>query len=392
MDAFFAAVEVVRNPALAGKPLIIGGTKEDRRGVVSTASYEARHFGVHSAMPLTEAIRLCPQGIFMRGNTAYYQEASAQVRAILETVTPEVQMASIDEAYLDVTGSQRLFGGDDAIAAYIKSEIRAQTGLPCTIAITPNKLISKVGSDYAKPNGYLRVGAGEERAFLAPLSVKKLPGAGPRTCTVLTSLGIVTVGELATAPLRVLERAFGVSAAVSLQRMALGVSNSVVETAHVPKSISRETTFPKDVGDWAQLERMVAFLTERCAYALREEGMEAKRVTLKVRYGDFETKTFAKTLEEATSVDSVLAGALQAMLPKGQARRAPVRLIGVAFGMLRSNQHQTLLFDGSNSEKWEQVLGRVDGVRHKLGFEAVRSGRSLGVSRRAGWDTSALSR
>lgn len=151
----------------------------------------------------------------------------------------------MDQAYLDVTGSQRLFGGDDAIGAYLKSEIRAQTGLPCTIAITPNKLISKVGSDFAKPDGYLRVGAGEERAFLTPLAVKKLPGAGPRTCTVLTSLGISTVGELATAPLRLLERAFGESTAAALQRMAMGVSNSVVETVHVPKSISRETTFPE---------------------------------------------------------------------------------------------------------------------------------------------------
>ena len=392
MDAFFASVEVARDPSLAGKPLIIGGAWEDQRGVVSTASYEARKFGVHSAMPLARAKKLCPQGIFMRGSYEHYREASAKVRAILETVTPLVQMASIDEGYLDVTGSQRIFGGDEGIADYIKSEIKAQTKLPCTVAISPNKLVSKVASDEGKPNGYVRVASGEERSFLAPLAVRKLPGAGPQTCAALERLGILSLGQLAEANLGMLERAFGHQTAVGLQRRARGVSTSEVEIERAPKSISRETTFPEDVLEWPQVEQTLAYLTERCMYTLREEGLEAKRVTLKVRYSDFETKTFAHTLQEPTAVDAEVIEALRELVGKGKARRARIRLIGVGLDQLRYNQHQLPLFGGKNNEKWEKVLEQADAVRGKHGFNSLRTGKSLGLGREVTLATPSLSR
>jgi DNA polymerase-4 len=379
MDAFFAAVEIVQNPALKGKPLIIGGTKEDLRGVVSTASYEARRFGVHSAMPIAQALKLCPHGIFMRGHFELYREASATVRRVLETVSPLVQMASIDEAYVDVTGSQKLFGGDDAIGAYIRDTIRQETQLPCTVAITPNKLVSKIASDEAKPDGYIRVDAGNEAAYLAPLAVRKLPGAGPRTCTVLESLGIMTLGQLAATPLSMLESVFGDQMAVTLQRAAQGISVSHVEVDRTPKSISRETTFDRDLLDWNRIEQVLAYLTERAAHALREEGMEAKRVTLKVKYGDFQLRTFARTLPEPTCLDRDIAAVLSELVPKARDRRARVRLIGVNLGQLSYNQHQMGLFNRAGTEKWERVLKSLDGVRGKHGFESMHFGRALGA-------------
>ena len=379
MDAFFAAVECVHNPALCGKPLIIGGDKDSRRGVVSTASYEARKYGVHSAMPLSQARKLCPSGIFMRGHFHLYHEASQTVRRILETVSPLVQMASIDEAYVDVSGSQRLFGGDDAIAHYIKTEIRKQTGLPCTLAISPNKLVSKVAANEVKPDGYLRIAQGEEAAYFAPLPVRKLPGAGPRTCETLESLGLMTLGQLASAPPAHLERVFGAQSALQLQRAARGISDAPVAAAGLPKSIGRETTFPEDILDWAHVERVLAGLAERCTHALREEGLETKCVVLKVRYSDFETKTFSRTLSEATAVDRDISEALKELLPKGKERRARVRLIGVSLTALRHNQHQLQLFGRQSHEKWERALEQVDRVRAKLGFNAVHSGKTLGA-------------
>jgi DNA polymerase-4 len=377
MDAFFASVEVAANPALAGRPLIIGGNWEDQRGVVSTASYEARAYGVHSAMPLSEARRRCPQGIFMRGNLSRYREASRLVRSVLERVTPLVQMASIDEAYLDVTGSMRLHGGDDGIADFIKSEIRAKTGLPCTIAISPNKLVSKIATDQVKPDGYIKIGVGEEAAFLAPLPVRKLPGAGPRTCAVLERLGLRTLGELAACEERVLEGAFGHQTAMQLRRRARGVSTSEVEVDRVPKSISRETTFPEDVLAWDQVERTLAYLTERCVYALREEGLEARRVVLKLRYSDFETRTFARTLPEATALDHQVTAALRELLPQARAPRRRVRLAGVGLDLLRYNQHQLSLFGGVQEAQWERVLETADALRGKFGFRCLCSGKSL---------------
>ncbi|PCJ64726.1 MAG: DNA polymerase IV, partial [Candidatus Hydrogenedentota bacterium] len=302
MDAFFASVEVVKNPALKGLPLIIGGLKEDSRGVVSTASYEARKFGVHSAMPLVQAKKLCPHGVYLRGNMADYSAASKQIHTILCSVSPLVQMASIDEAYVDITGSVRLFGGEDAIANWIKETIFHETKLPCTVAISSNKLISKVASAQGKPAGYVNVPSGDEATYLAPLPVEKLPGAGPKTCESLRKTGVYTIGDLASIPEDRLMRSFG-QWGYSLGRAARGISNSEVKIEHTPKSIGRETTFHEDKGDWDEVLRVLMYLQERTLYALREKGMEARRVTLKVRHSDFSTYTYGATMSNPTALD-----------------------------------------------------------------------------------------
>lgn len=377
MDAFFASVEQVRDPTLLGKPLIIGGNRDDLRGVVCTASYEARKYGVHSAMPLAQAIKLCPNGIFMRGNHALYREESRKIRAILERVSPILQMASIDEAYIDVTGSLELFGGDEGIGRFIKEEIKKETGLPCTVAISSNKLVSKIASDYAKPDGFISIQAGEEKAFLAPLPVRKMPGAGPRCCETLSKMGIKTIGELAAAPMQSLERRFGVQSALRLQRAAQGISNSTVEPYSEPKSISRETTFQEDSRDWGQLEKILAQLLERCMYSLREHGLEARSFTLKVRYKGFDTKTFAKTLSEGSCIDRDFNEALAKLIPKASARRDPVRLVGVGLSQLSKDQKQANLFTAEDDIKWERTLRSVDALRAKHGQLAVQFGKSV---------------
>lgn len=391
MDAFFASVEQVLNPELRGKPLIIGGDKEDTRGVVSTASYEARKYGVHSAMPLVQAKRLCPHGIFMRGNFERYREASEKVRAVLETVSPLVETASIDEAYVDVSGSQHLFGGDDAIAAYIKRRIREETGLPCTIAISSNKLVSKIAADKAKPDGYLRIATGDEAAFLRPLPLGKLPGVGPKTRETLELLGVTAIGGLVDVPLATLMGVFG-PAAYGLQRAALGISTSPVEPESIPKSISRETTFDQDLLDWERVERVLVYLTERAAYTLREHGMETRCVTLKVRYADFKTNTFAHTLREPTCLDTDIVEVLHTLVPKAKERRARIRLIGVALTSLTYNQHQLRLFGGKRSEKWERVLEGVDHIRDKHGFESIRTAKSMTLGKNVELATPSLYR
>lgn len=375
MDAFFASVEVARNPALAGKPVIVGGG--DTRGVVSSASYEARQFGVRSAMPVAQARRLCPGAVFLRGSHELYGRVSRRIHEILETASPLVQMASIDEAYVDITGSIALFGGEEAIALHLKKTIRGETGLPCTIAVAESKLVAKVAANEVKPDGCILIPSGGGAAYLAPLPVRKLPGAGPKTCETLEHLGIGTIGRLAEAPMPLLEPAFGRQMALGLQLAARGGSADTVETSHTPKSISRETTFPRDLSDWAALERVAVHLAEYCAHTLRGEGMETRRVTLKVRHADFETHTLAHTLPEPTALDVDIIGAIKLLLPRAAMRRMPVRLIGVNLSQLAWNQHQLALFDGPRNEKWERVMEKVDSVRGRLGFDAVRLGRGL---------------
>lgn len=375
MDAFFASVEEVRDPSLRGKPLIIGGDPADTRGVVSTASYAARTFGVHSAMPLSQARRLCPHGIFIRGNHESYREASGKVFEVLETVSPLVEGVSIDEAYIDITGSIRLFGGEDAIARHIKDGIREKTQLPCTVAIGSNKLIAKIGSDKAKPDGYLNVPAGGEAEFLYPMSIDKLPGVGPRTCEMLQSLGVSTIGRLADLPQQVLLNTFG-QGGIGLQRAARGISTSPVEPESMPKSIGRETTFERDLLDWRHIERVLGYLTERACFSLREQQMEARCVTLKVRYADFETHTYSRTLPIPTCVDCEVMEALRGLLPKAKTRRARVRLIGVSMSSLIYNQRQMYLFGRRKYEKWERAMESVDEIRKKFGFGSVGFGKT----------------
>jgi DNA polymerase-4 len=376
MDAFFASVEQVHDPSLKGKPVIVGGTVDDRRGVVSTASYEAREFGVHSAMPLSEAKRRCPHGIFMRGNHDRYRVASQAVIGVLRTVTPTVQVASIDEAYLDLTGSLKLFGGEEVIAAYIKEQIHDATSLTCTIGIAANKLVAKIASAHGKPDGYLRIAQGDEASFLAPLPIEALPGIGTKTQAPLKRLGIQTVGELAVFDSPLLQRTMGPSSQ-RLQRMARGESNSTVRPQTTAKSISRETTFAEDRIDWPGIESTLAGLAERAAHALRQQGLEARHVTLKVRYADFQTLTFGKSLTNPTAIDQEFIHALNTLIPKAKARRTPIRLIGLTLGTFTDGQHQLALFDNENNDAWNRVLSSVDRVRDRHGLSILKTARAI---------------
>ncbi len=384
MDAFFASVETVLNPSLRGKPLIVGG--DEKRGVVSSASYEARRYGIHSAMPVAQAKRLCPEGIFIPCSHGVYGEVSRRIQCILETVTPHIQMASIDEANLDITGSIHLFGNEAALAAHLKQQIVEQEQITATVGIASNKMVAKIAANTCKPDGFLSVETGTERAFLAPLSIGVLPGVGPHTRESLEQRGIMTVRQLSETPEPLLKRLMGEHAARSLHESALGIGSDLVGPRPLPKSISRETTFPEDILNWNDIEPVLFRLTEHCAYTMRSEGLEAKRVTLKVRYGDFQTKTFARSLPEPTSLDGVLLRALRELLPGAKARRARVRLVGVALSGLGYNQHQMELFNRARQEKWERMMRSVDAVRDKHGFNALGLGGAMGGGNKQGKD------
>jgi DNA polymerase-4 len=390
MDAFFASVERVLDPSLERKPLIVGGDP-DGRGVVCTASYEARAFGVHSAMPLATAKRLCPQAIFIEGHFDHYRDASGKIMSVLEGVSPIIERVSLDEAYVDITGSLRLFGSGYAIATKLRDEIRERTGLAGSVGIAGNKLVAKIASDEAKPDGLVEVPAGGESAFLLPLPVSRLPGVGPRTEESLDQLGVHTIGHLAALPHEALTKIFG-QAGYALQRRARAIDFSPVEQSPYPKSIGRETTFAEDLVDWDRIESVLYYLMEKATYALREQRMEARCVTLKVRYADFKTLTFAKTLPYPTDLDTLVYGTVRELLPKAKSRRARVRLVGVSLSSLVHNQHQLSLFPAKALEKWHRAFAAVDRVRDKYGFDLLRSARSMQLGRDFRLLTPSLSR
>ena len=376
MDAFFASIEQVKNPELQGKPVIVGGKKGDRRGVVSTCSYEARAFGVHSAMPLIQAQKLCPHGIYLPGSSAEYSVISKKIRTLLFEVSPVVEMASIDEGYIDITGSLRLFSGEAAIVDHLKNRIFEETGLNCTIGTASNRLIAKIASGAGKPNGYLSVPDGEEAGFLAPMNVSKIPGIGPKMCETLSKMGIYKVSDLQVFSQDSLIRRFG-NWGLSLHRVAHGQGSDVLHTTHIPKSMSRETTFSTDATDWDRIESVLSYLMERTLYSLREAGMEGRRLTVKARSGSYETHTYSTTLVEPTSLDSVVSEHIAPLIASAQCEVPCVRLIGFHIGELSSGHHQLLLGEMGHSEQWEKALEGVDALRGRYGFQALRSGKSM---------------
>ena len=379
MDAFFASVEQVLDPTLQGKPVIVGGDP-DGRGVVCTASYEARKFGVHSAMPLATAKRLCPRAVFIEGRFDHYRDASERIMKVLDAVSPKIERLCLDEAYVDITGSLRLFGSGRSIATKLKRDIRDRTALPASVGIAGNKLVAKIASDEAKPDGIVEVPPGDERVFLAPLPVARLPGVGARTQDTLDQLGVRTIGHLAEIPPEALNKVFGQSG-YALQQRARGVHFGRVEQTPYPKSVGRETTFAEDLLDWEHIESVLCYLMERATYALREHHMETRCVTLKVRYADFKTVTFARTLAEPTDLDKTIYETLRALLPKAKCRRARVRLIGVSLSSLTHNQHQLSLFPPKQHQKWRRALVGVDRVRNRYGFDLLGSARSMNLQR-----------
>lgn len=376
MDAFFASVEQVKNPDLKGKPVIVGGKKGDRRGVVSTASYEAREFGVHSAMPIGQAVKRCPHGVFLRGTPGLYGKVSAQIRGILGEVSPHVEMTSIDEGYIDITGSIRLFGNEDAIAEHLKARILADTGLSCTIGISSNRMISKVASALDKPNGYVWVAPGEEQHFLAPLDVGRIPGIGPKLTERLNRDGIVTVSDLSSMGLEELVHRYENTGA-SLHRIGQGRGNDSITPIREAKSMGRETTFSDDESDWAVVEATLRTLLERTLHGMRTKGMDGRCVTLKMRSPDFMTHTYSRTMDVPTALEPEIWAVLQELIAQARKHCDSVRLVGVQLSGLTTSHHQLMLEETESTLHWEDAMNSVDAIRERFGFGVVQSGKAI---------------
>lgn len=326
MDAFFAAVEQQRRPELRGKPLVIGGSGDPmKRGVVSTASYEARRFGIHSAMPLRVAWRLCPEAVFLPVDYREYVRISEVIKSILREVSPNMEDVGIDEAFLDISAIGRT---PEQIAREIKERIREATGLTCSIGIAPNKLLAKIASDMEKPDGITIITEKDVAARIWPLPVRKLRGVGPKTEEHLKGMGVETVGDLAALPLETLTSRFGLSHGNYLFGAARGIDNTPLATFWEPKSMSRETTFEHDVANRQALFKVLAELAGEVAAGLKREGYQGRTVTVKVRYSDFETHTHAKTLPSVSYREEEIRRAAFSCFSRFELKKK-VRLIGV---------------------------------------------------------------
>src|SRR5690242_5509149 len=332
MDAFFVSVEELFDPSLKGKPVVVGG-RPTERGVVSAASYAARKFGVHSAMPLRTAYKLCPQAVFVDGHPDRYRECSRQVYEVLRGFSPLVEMASIDEAYVDMTGTERLYGPPMQAAHRLHERMKSTTRLNCSVGIATSRLVAKISSDQAKPNGVLWVMPGQEAAFLAPLDVRKVPGVGKVTEKNLHALGIRKVGDLARLDDAFLEERFGkwglALAGKSRGEDAGGWYDTAIGEDAGPKSISHEHTFGEDTADLAQLESTLARLSEMVGRRLREHGLHARTIQLKLRFSDFSTITRAHSVPRATQLDNELADEIRALFHTNWKPGTLVRLLGV---------------------------------------------------------------
>lgn len=333
MDAFFAAVELERHPELVGKPLVIGGRGDPtKRGVVSTASYEARVFGIHSAMPLRTARRLCPEAVFLPVDYREYSRVSTQVKLILNEFSPIMEDGGIDEAYLDITLSEQ---PSEAIARVIKDKIRSSLGLTCSIGIAPNKLLAKIASDLEKPDGLTILKTEDIPLRIWPLPTRKLWGVGPKTEEHLDRMGIRTIGEITSVSLDELVREFGASHGSFLHRASRGIDERPLVTYWVPKSSSRETTFEHDTADLQILTETLLDQAREVTEEMRKGGFKARTITVKVRLSNFETHTRGKTLKEATDEIAIIRNAATGSLKRFDLSR-PVRLIGIRLGGLRS--------------------------------------------------------
>ncbi len=369
MDAFFVSVEELFDPSLKGKPVVVGG-RPNERGVVSAASYAARKFGIHSAMPLRTAAKLCPQAIFVEGHPSRYRDYSAEVYEVLNRFSPKLEMVSIDEAYVDMTGTDRLHGPPLRAAHALHSAMKEQTQLNCSIGIGTSRLIAKVCSDQAKPNGVLWILPGREVEFLAPLDVRKIPGVGKVMEKRLQEKGIVKVGDLASRNERWLEENFGaLGLALSGKSRGLdagGWFDSDIGEEEGPKSISHEHTFSNDTKDAQQLESTLARLSEMVCRRLREQKLHARTLQLKLRDSAFHTITRAHTLTQPTSVDSEVFAAIRELFRANWKGNA-IRLLGVHAAHFEDESEQISLAGQSSHEKWNQALSAADRLREKYG-------------------------
>lgn len=376
MDAFYVSVELLERPELRGKPVVVGG-QPDRRGVVSAASYEARRYGIHSAMPLRTAGKLCPHAVFLEGRHDLYAQWSDRIVEVLGRFSPVVEMASIDEAYLDLTGTERLHGPPLAAAHALIGEIGGKTHLPCSVGLARTRLVAKVASDQAKPRGLLWVPAGAEAEFLAPLGVRRIPGIGKVTEAALQAMGIERVGQLAAVPQEKLEEEFG-QWGTALYRKARGGDSYEFFVDAEAKSISHSHTFGSDTRDRAVLEAMLSRLCQKVAKRLRESSMDARTVTVTIRYAGFETVTRAKTLSEPTHLDQLFLEIVRQLFDRNWNRRRAVRLVGVELGALSHGDAQLNLLEAQRRERLDKLARATDKLRERFGFAKVQFGGSLG--------------
>src|SRR6267378_2031999 len=375
MDAFFVSVELLERPELRGKPVIVGGGP-NQRGVVTAASYEARKFGVHSAMPLRTAGRLCPHAVFIDSHHAKYSEWSDRVATILAKFSPIVEMVSIDEAYLDLSGTERLHGPPLAATDKLLRAITRTTGLPCSGGLATTRLVAKVASDQAKPRGLLWVAPGSEARFLAPLSVRKIPGIGEVTERALRALSIETVEQLAAQPLEKLEKVFG-QWGTALYRKARGGDSYEFIIDAEPKSISHNHTFGEDTDDDGSLSAMLSHLSQKTCKRLREAGLATRTLTLTIRYAGFDTHTRSKTLGEPTRLDSDIFAVFQELFRIHRDLKRKVRLLGVSLSGLTHGNEQLDLLDAERRAKLEKLTSAADRLRDRFGFGKVQFGGSL---------------
>ncbi len=370
MDAFYASVEALKDESLKGKPVVVGG--QGNRGVVTSASYEAREFGVHSAMPIVQARRLCPHGAFVPNEFAAYRHYSLQIREIFAAFTPLVEPLSLDEAFLDVSGSTRLFGAPVDIAHAIKLRV-AGLGLACTVGVAPNKFLAKLASTQAKPDGLLVIPARGVQDFLRPLPVGALWGVGAQTEDALRRLGLKTVGDVARISKRTLERALGGALGAHLHALANGADDRPVVPDEPAKSVGSEETFEADLDDRSDILREILRLSDRTAGRLRAKGLCGRTVTLKVRFSNFKTVTRSATLEDevdnAAEIYTVARGLYERLDPD----RPRIRLLGVTTSALSAGpaRRQLALLATARRPPWSEASRAVDSIRQRFGDKAV---------------------
>lgn len=389
MDAFFASVELLRHPELRGLPVLVGGTGD--RGVVAAASYEARSFGVFSAMSSVQARRLCPDAVFLQGDHAHYSRTSAVIMEIFRTLTPLVEPLSLDEAFLDISGSSRLLGDPKDVALRLRVRVKEETGLTCSLGIASNKFLAKLATQSAKPTasksgpiegtGVAEVVPGNELEFLHPLPVQRLWGVGPATLAKLTPLGVVTIGDLSEISLELLRTAVGDGTAKHLHQLSWGQDSRAVLPDAEPKSMSQEQTFAQDISSMDALRSELVRQSEAVASRLRHHGYRGRTVQLKVRYRDFTTVTRSQTLEAPTDRGTDLVRTAWSLLLRLPVERG-VRLLGVGMtNLLRGEFQQQLSFDEAiedSAKEWDATNSAVDAIRNKFGAELIGPARLVG--------------
>ncbi|MEN8141537.1 MAG: DNA polymerase IV [Thermodesulfobacteriota bacterium] len=375
MDAFYASVEVLDFPELTGRPVVVGGASD--RGVVSAASYEARRFGIHSAQAMVKARALCPQAAFQPVRMARYQEISAQIMAIFRDYTPLVEQLSVDEAFLDVSGCERLLGQGPEIARAIKKRVREETGLTVSAGVATNKLIAKVASDQDKPDGLTVVVPGEEAAFLAPLPLKRLWGVGPKTRERLELIGLRTIGDLCQLSRQELAKRFG-KQGLHLYQRARGLDPRPVEVTSREKSVGHEETFATDIVEMAIIKKELLLLCNKVGERLRRHGVRGRTVTLKIKYHDFKSCSRSHTLTQATDDSKTIFQTIVDLLRKTEAGIKPVRLAGLAVSKLEegSAPRQLQLFGQEEGRQERQELNRaMDEINQRYGSQTIQPGR-----------------